>query len=321
MGFPQGDDLVQGTNPYYRTAYALVAKPGNGLDDVTTLEDERLKGKHIGIVAGTPPATNMAVAGLMANAKPYPLMIDTRVDSSAAAMIDDLMSGRDRRRHPVGADGGLLRQEGEPAAPCHAARQGNDRTAARLSHRHGRAQRRSELEAAAQPADPGEPAGDQQDPARLRRSLARREATSRSRRRRRPSRHDREAGGPRPCDLRMGRPSPRTGQSARTRGIPHGRLPRAGPRDACRRARTLTNEAAETIWRAKAGVFIDVLPRPPKPPNLPAGTVWRDKPRLNIPGSVWLPDTGYGKLAAATEDYFRAGSRPRLRRQQRNACS
>jgi PQQ-dependent catabolism-associated CXXCW motif protein len=69
----------------------------------------------------------------------------------------------------------------------------------------------------------------------------------------------------------------------------------------------LTNEAAEAIWRAKAGVFIDVLPRAPKPPNLPAGTVWRDKPRLNIPGSVWLPDTGYGKLAAATEDYFRAG--------------
>jgi quinoprotein dehydrogenase-associated probable ABC transporter substrate-binding protein len=93
MGFPQGDDLVQGTNPYYRTAYALIARQGSGLDDVATLEDERLKGKHIGIVAGTPPATNMAVAGLMANAKPYPLMIDTRVDSSAEAMIDDLAKG------------------------------------------------------------------------------------------------------------------------------------------------------------------------------------------------------------------------------------
>jgi quinoprotein dehydrogenase-associated probable ABC transporter substrate-binding protein len=93
MGFPQGDDLVQGTNPYYRTAYALVAKQGSGLDDVATLEDARLKDKHIGIVAGTPPATNMAVAGLMANARPYPLMIDTRFDSSAAAMIKDLMSG------------------------------------------------------------------------------------------------------------------------------------------------------------------------------------------------------------------------------------
>src|SRR5712672_1192312 len=93
MGFPQGDDLVQGTNPYYRTAYALVAKQGTGLDEVTTLEDARLKGKRIGIVAGTPPATNMAVNGLMMNARPYQLMIDTRVDSSAAAMIKDLVSG------------------------------------------------------------------------------------------------------------------------------------------------------------------------------------------------------------------------------------
>jgi quinoprotein dehydrogenase-associated probable ABC transporter substrate-binding protein len=93
MGFPQGDELVQGTNPYYRTAYALISKPGSGLEDVASLEDERLKGKHIGIVAGTPPATNMAIAGLMANAKPYPLMIDTRVDSSAEAMMADLAKG------------------------------------------------------------------------------------------------------------------------------------------------------------------------------------------------------------------------------------
>jgi quinoprotein dehydrogenase-associated probable ABC transporter substrate-binding protein len=93
MGFPQGDDLVQGTNPYYRTSYALVAKPGSGLEDVDTLEDPRLKGKHIGIVAGTPPATNMALAGLMGDAKPYPLMIDTRFDNSADAMIKDLVAG------------------------------------------------------------------------------------------------------------------------------------------------------------------------------------------------------------------------------------
>ncbi|WGR93183.1 substrate-binding domain-containing protein [Bradyrhizobium sp. ISRA443] len=93
MGFPQGDDLAQGTNPYYRTAYALVTKPGGGLDNVSTLEDERLKGKHIGIIAGTPPATNMAIAGLMGNAKPYPLMIDTRFDSSVQDMMNDLAKG------------------------------------------------------------------------------------------------------------------------------------------------------------------------------------------------------------------------------------
>ena len=94
MGFPQGDDLAQGTNPYYRTAYALITKRDSSLSDVATLADERLKGKHIGIVAGTPPATNMAANGLMANAKPYPLVIDTRIDSSAQAMIKDLMSGQ-----------------------------------------------------------------------------------------------------------------------------------------------------------------------------------------------------------------------------------
>jgi len=72
-------------------------------------------------------------------------------------------------------------------------------------------------------------------------------------------------------------------------------------------ARVLTTRDAEAIWRAKSGVFIDVLPRAPKPKNLPEGTVWRDKPRFNIPGSVWLPDTGYGALAAPIEDYLRLG--------------
>src|SRR5437588_4057037 len=58
MGFPQGDELVQGTNPYYRTAYALVVRQGSGLDEVATLGDERLQGKHSGIVAGAPPGAN-----------------------------------------------------------------------------------------------------------------------------------------------------------------------------------------------------------------------------------------------------------------------
>ena len=72
-------------------------------------------------------------------------------------------------------------------------------------------------------------------------------------------------------------------------------------------ARVLATAEAEAIWRAGKAVFIDVLPRPPKPQNLPEGTIWRDKPRFNIAGSIWLPDTGYGALAAATEDYLREG--------------
>jgi len=93
MGFPQGNDLVQSTNPYYRTSYALVFKPGSGFEGIDTLEDARLKGRRIGIVAGTPPATNMATNGLMTDAKPYPLVIDTRFDSSVEAMMKDLVAG------------------------------------------------------------------------------------------------------------------------------------------------------------------------------------------------------------------------------------
>ena len=93
MSYPQGDELVQNTNAYYRTAYSLVYPTGGDLDGVTVLEDPKLKGKRIGVVAGTPPATYIAKAGLMGKAKPYPLMVDTRIESSAKAMIDDLAKG------------------------------------------------------------------------------------------------------------------------------------------------------------------------------------------------------------------------------------
>ena len=93
IGFPLGDDQAQATIPYYRTTYALVTKRGSGLEDVTAIDDPKLKDKRIGVVARTPPSTNMAMNGLMAEAKLYPLFIDTRSDSSAQAMMDDLARG------------------------------------------------------------------------------------------------------------------------------------------------------------------------------------------------------------------------------------
>lgn len=142
MGFPQGDDLVQGTNPYYRTAYALVSKQNSGLDDVTTLEDTRLKGKHIGIVAGTPPATNMAVNGLMTNAKPYPLMIDTRVDSSAEAMINDLNKGDIDAAILWGPMAGFYAKKASP--PLHVTPLVKEKTGPQLVYRIGMGVRRAD---------------------------------------------------------------------------------------------------------------------------------------------------------------------------------
>jgi mxaJ protein len=94
IGVAVGDDLVKTTSPYYHTTYALVFKPGRDLDGVRSLEDPRLHDKRIGVVAGTPPATIMTEKGLMARAKPYPLTVDTRVESPARNMVRDIVEDR-----------------------------------------------------------------------------------------------------------------------------------------------------------------------------------------------------------------------------------
>lgn len=72
-------------------------------------------------------------------------------------------------------------------------------------------------------------------------------------------------------------------------------------------ATVLSTAAAQSLWQARQAVFVDVLPRPPRPAGLPPGTIWRAKPRADVPGSTWLPDTGYGLLAPVMEDYFERG--------------
>jgi len=52
-------------------------------------------------------------------------------------------------------------------------------------------------------------------------------------------------------------------------------------------------------------VLIDVLPAPRRPPNLRPGAIWLAKKRRNIPGSIWLPNTGYGVLPVEEEEYLR----------------
>jgi PQQ-dependent catabolism-associated CXXCW motif protein len=74
-----------------------------------------------------------------------------------------------------------------------------------------------------------------------------------------------------------------------------------------RGAKVIHTAEAERIWRSREATFVDVMPRPPRPRNLPEGTLWHDKPRSNIPGSIWLPDTGYGELAPGMADYFAKG--------------
>ncbi|MFL4994033.1 substrate-binding domain-containing protein [Microvirga tunisiensis] len=93
MGYVAAGEVIQNTNPYYRSAWVLVLPKDRGLDGIEALDDARLKGKRLGIVAGAPPATVMATNGLMAHAKPYALMVDRRYESPAEEMLRDIKAG------------------------------------------------------------------------------------------------------------------------------------------------------------------------------------------------------------------------------------
>jgi quinoprotein dehydrogenase-associated probable ABC transporter substrate-binding protein len=142
MGFPQGGELAQSTNPYYRTAYALVFRRGNGLDGVEKLTDERLKGRRLGVVAGTPPATYLAMDGLLGSTKGYPLVVDTRVDSAGEAMLKDLAAGE--------IDAGLL---WGPMAGYHARRLGADVAVVPLTKESGGPRLAYRISMGVRPAD------------------------------------------------------------------------------------------------------------------------------------------------------------------------
>ena len=93
IGTGQGDELVLNTNHVYRSAWALVYKPNNGLDGVDSLLDPRLKGKRMGVVINSPAGDIMSKAGLMGNIKPYRMMVDRRYDSPDEEMVKDIRSG------------------------------------------------------------------------------------------------------------------------------------------------------------------------------------------------------------------------------------
>lgn len=66
-------------------------------------------------------------------------------------------------------------------------------------------------------------------------------------------------------------------------------------------------EQAHQLWLAGETVFVDVFPQPPKPENLPEGTLWIERPRVTIEGAFWLPNTGYGRAPIGMDAYLKEG--------------
>ncbi|MBK5933305.1 amino acid ABC transporter substrate-binding protein (PAAT family) [Rhodovulum imhoffii] len=94
IGYAQGHELVLNTNHYFTSVYVLIVPRTGDLAGVETLDDGRLKGRRIGIIAGTPPAAHMARNGLIGMARPYNLVVDRRHENPAQDMLDDLGAGR-----------------------------------------------------------------------------------------------------------------------------------------------------------------------------------------------------------------------------------
>ncbi len=92
IGISLGFELLQNTNPYYRSAYALVYRSDSGLS-IDSLRDPALRSLRIGVVAGTPPANLIAELGLLGNVRPYQLMVDTRFNKPGKQMVEDIAAG------------------------------------------------------------------------------------------------------------------------------------------------------------------------------------------------------------------------------------
>ncbi|HWK46307.1 MAG TPA: substrate-binding domain-containing protein [Stellaceae bacterium] len=90
MGTVSGDGIMDNTNAYYHTGYMIVTRADADIR-ATGLGDPALADKRIGLVAATPPTDLLLRHGLMPHVTSYALAVDTRYDSPARAMIQDIL--------------------------------------------------------------------------------------------------------------------------------------------------------------------------------------------------------------------------------------
>lgn len=67
----------------------------------------------------------------------------------------------------------------------------------------------------------------------------------------------------------------------------------------------LTTDEVRRLIASGDPVLIDVLPAPRKPRTLEPDALWLPPARRNIPGGIWLPNTGFGVLPVEEEEYLR----------------
>ena len=287
MGVVAADELVQNTNPYYRSTYVLAYRDGEG-DRFGDLDSPLMQLARIGVVAGTPVADLLARKGLVDQAQGYKLNVDTRVEQPARRMIEDLAAGQIDAALLWGPIAGYWGERQK--VPIKLVPLASDpRAKLRLDFRISMGVRPNEpqwkhdlndLIRELQPqiqailADYGVPLLDAQGRL-IETGLPRPTSTA-------------GATAPEPDGYRMDQfraPVPAT----------------------LKGATVLSTAALERLIGEQQPVLIDVLPKARKPAGREASRLWIEPRRDDLPGSVWLPNVGYGELPPDSTSYFRTG--------------
>ena len=284
IGVATTNELMQNTNPYYRSSYVMVQR-ADAAQKAGSLEDRVLADLTVGAVARTPPVTVLAQNGLLGRLVPYTLVVDSRVESPARQLVEDVASGKIDVGLVWGPVGGYWagRQDeeldvkpivGPPDVRMDfrismGLRRGEPQWEATLNDFLTR--RKDDIQAIL--VDYGVPLLDEQG-----RPVGPLAAVS-------EAPEEKIAPIPEPDGYRMANyraPVPSTLEGA-----------------------TVVDAAeVERLMRDADPVLIDALPAPRKPADWPEDRIWRQPGHETLPGAVWLPNVGYGDLPDDYQAWF-----------------
>jgi quinoprotein dehydrogenase-associated probable ABC transporter substrate-binding protein/PQQ-dependent catabolism-associated CXXCW motif protein len=283
MGVVAADELVQNTNPYYRSTYVLVYRTADA-DRFADLDSRLMQLARIGVVAGTPPVNLLARKGLTGQIRGYDLMVDSRVEQPARQAIEDLANGQldvALLWGPIAAYWAKRQPVALTVAPIKVDPHTGPRLDFRISmglrpnepdwkHRVNDLIRELQPEIQAILLDYGVPLLD-------------------------------ERGNPIT-------PGPSTTVPPSTVPEPSGyRMDkyRAPVPATLAGATVLSTAALEQLIAERHPVLIDVLPKQRRPKDRDQNQLWIEPKREHIAGSAWLPNVGFGELSPEFTDYFR----------------
>ena len=284
MGVIAADELVQNSNPYYRSSFVMMRRAEDAAR-FADLDSPEMTLARIGVIAGTPPSTLLGSKNLFSQMRPYQLYVDSRVDDPAGKMLDDLAAGNIDVALVWGPIGGWYARNSKvplkidplPSDPRSGLRMdfrismGMRAAEPEWKHKINELIRELRPQIEAVLADYGVPMLDERGQLMTASTVGGAPASA----------------VPEPTEYRMDRyraPVPATLQGA-----------------------TVVDTAGlERLIAEQRPVVVDVIAQTRKPPDRTADQIWIAPKRNHLPGSVWLPNVGYGELTPEFRDYFRA---------------